>query len=716
MNTEHLALQATWDAFLTEWPVSRLRTMSLQDYTSVGQSHTFTAWIENRLDKLGSIWGGSSFKFGIYSRKDKTAKVNTTSESYSQDYAWYTKYGRTPEEAFTKVKSIVVQVAEAAAKGDYDLIDAVDLGEAYKWKIAFHYQDRQRPGVVAVFKNKRLKAWLEGKVGSIPPTTSALYREILRLQNGRDLIVLSRDVWRETADDAQPPSSERRDKDADEHEPIVRDVFDLPLSLILYGPPGTGKTYRTAELAVQACDGVVPESRQVLMARYRELRDLHRVRFVSFHPSFTYEEFVEGIRPSTTDDGKVRYDVRPGVLKKVVTLAREMFEKREVPLSTVQVKGAKIYKMSLGDSTKSEDAMIFPECVERGYLALGSAKGIDFAGRDTIQAVRDRFKAEHPDAKDTDYSITAVHYLKNEIKKGDLVLISDGNTRFRGIAEVSGEYYFEDQPDTRYEQRRSVRWLWTSAESLPVELVFSKRLSQMSIYLMDQDAFKRAALQELITPKRSAGVAPNCVLVIDEINRANLAKTFGELITLLEPSKRLGRPDEQETELPYSGDMLGVPPNLYVIGTMNTADRSIALMDTALRRRFSFHEMPPRIDLLSADVEGINLQRLLESMNERIESLFDRDHVLGHTYLMDVSTFDELVKRFRFQIIPLLQEYFFEDWRRIQQVFLDEGEPAERQIIQDLGRTKDGMATPDRRSRFIINPDIPPAAIQKIYA
>jgi len=247
-------------------------------------------------------------------------------------------------------------------------------------------------------------------------------------------------------------------------------------------------------------------------------------------------------------------------------------------------------------------------------------------------------------------------------------------------------------------------------------MIFSKRLSQMSIYLMDQGAVNWAALQELLNPKRSGGVAPNCVLVIDEINRANLAKTFGELITLLEPSKRLGEPDEQETELPYSGDMLGIPPNLYVIGTMNTADRSIALMDTALRRRFAFREMAPRMDLLGQDVEGINLQALLEAMNTRIESLFDRDHVLGHTYLMGVTTFDELVKRFRGQIIPLLQEYFFEDWRRIQQVFRDEDEPLERQIIQEKSHLGEGAAVRERRQRFQVNPNIPPAAIQKIYA
>lgn len=708
--------QATWDAFLEEWPLSRLRRMKLQDYSAAGDSHTFTAWIESRLDKLGSIWGGSSFKFGIYSRKDKTKKANTNSDSYSKDYAWYTKYGDTPEKAFAKVKGLVVQVGEAAARGDYAAIDEIDLGDAYKWKIAFHYQDRKNPGVVAVFKTKRLKAWLKGKIGAIPSESSALYREIIKLSPGKELLTVSHDVWQETADDAITDSSTISPIGAGDQ--VVEGDFaaGIPLNLVLYGPPGTGKTYCTAELAVRACDGVIPEGRKALMARYRELRDLRRIRFVTFHPSFTYEEFVEGIRPSTTDDGRVRYNVRPGVLKHAVKKARELFERRATPHAGGIIAGRRIFKMSLGDSTKSEDDGIFPECVENGFVGLGFARGIDFGGLNTLQQVRDRYQAVHPEAKDSDFSITAVHYLKNEMQSGDLILISDGNTRFRGIAEITGDYYYYGQDDARYEQRRPVRWLWTSTESLPIDLVCSKRLSQMSIYLMDQDAVKRAALQALVTPSRSDDAASNCVLIIDEINRANLAKTFGELITLLEPSKRLGGVDEQETELPYSGEIFGVPPNLYVIGTMNTADRSIALMDTALRRRFSFREMAPRVDLLSTDVDGIDLQALLTSMNVRIEELFDRDHVLGHTYLMDVSSYDELVIRFRDQIIPLLKEYFFDDWRKIQQVFLDENEPAERQIIQDLRHLGENVATRDRRPRFAINPNIPPAAIQKIYA
>ena len=160
------------------------------------------------------------------------------------------------------------------------------------------------------------------------------------------------------------------------------------------------------------------------------------------------------------------------------------------------------------------------------------------------------------------------------------------------------------------------------------------------------------------------------VLIIDEINRGNIAKIFGELITLMEDSRRIGRADETYVMLPYSRDRFGIPDNLYVIGTMNTADRSIQLLDTALRRRFAFIEMMPNAEHegISRDIEGIDCTKLLKAMNERIAALLDREHQIGHTYLLEVETIEELLDVMRNRIFPLLQEYFFDDWAKIRAV------------------------------------------------
>lgn len=217
----------------------------------------------------------------------------------------------------------------------------------------------------------------------------------------------------------------------------------------------------------------------------------------------------------------------------------------------------------------------------------------------------------------------------------------------------------------------------------------------------------------------------NYVLIIDEINRANISKVFGELITLLEPDKRLGADNEIKVRLPYSGDEFGIPSNLYLIGTMNTADRSIALLDTALRRRFEFEEMMPKptdlpIKLINGEdgKEPIELVKMLEALNIRVEYLYDRDHTIGHAFFWNVETLDDLRTVFRHKVIPLLQEYFYEDWKKIGQVLNDEGDGRAFLRVDELLPPR--LAAQDNgygetRKRYSVNEQFSADAFRNIY-
>jgi 5-methylcytosine-specific restriction enzyme B len=454
-----------------------------------------------------------------------------------------------------------------------------------------------------------------------------------------------------------------------------------PTNLILYGPPGTGKTFATAEEAVRLCDGVAPSDRAELKMRYDALMESGQIGFVTFHQSYAYEDFVEGLRPTTESvdpeqDGVAsgfRLEPRKGVFREISALA-EQARKSSARGGGYDLDGRGFFKMSLGRAGLEDH--IFDAAIEGGYIALGYGGDVDWADPqyDDYQAVFNKWNEIEPGTSGNSGNISQVWRFRGSMREGDIVIVSDGNSQFRAIGEITGPYRFEPTGVRNYSHRRSVRWLLVlDDESLPVDTIHDGPFTMMSCYRLKDAKVKKEALSRLLPSSTPAvAAAPDqFVLIIDEINRANISKVFGELITLIEPDKRLGQSNELRLKLPYSGDTFGVPDNLHIVGTMNTADRSIALLDTALRRRFQFKELMPNESLLSVDVGGINLQALLTALNHRIEYLFDREHQIGHAYFFGLDTRGDVDEVIRTKIIPLLSEYFYEDWSKVRQVLGD---------------------------------------------
>ena len=446
----------------------------------------------------------------------------------------------------------------------------------------------------------------------------------------------------------------------------------LDLNQILFGPPGTGKTFNTVNKALEIID---PDffkqhktDRAIIKAKYEEYVKSGNIVFTTFHQSMSYEDFIEGIKPvitSTEDSSGLDYEIKDGILKELVSGMTDSSDKSNN--TSVIIDGEKfdlpINKISLGNINEPEDDEIFHYCIENNCIALGFGEDIDFSEVNDRKDIRDMYRSNGIEFNTSmAFEISAIERLVLWMKEGQLVLIPNGNKKLRAIGVISGEYYCDPSTPIRYSQFRKVNWLYTDLD-IPIKQIYGKNFSQQTIYVMNKDRFDKSYFSGGAI---SSNASKNHVLIIDEINRGNVSSIFGELITLLEENKRKGNPEQLEVVLPYSKEVFSIPNNLYIIGTMNTADRSVEALDTALRRRFSFTEMLPKADLLRDNkIEGINLETLLNTINSRIEILLDTDHTIGHSYFMTVKTLDDLKLVFKDKVIPLLQEYFYGDFGKI---------------------------------------------------
>ena len=451
------------------------------------------------------------------------------------------------------------------------------------------------------------------------------------------------------------------------------------LNQILYGPPGTGKTFATIDAALEILDpAALLGERAERKARFDELTREGRVRFVTFHQSFSYEDFVEGLRaePAPADaegaSSGVQYRVEEGVF---LRLCREAVRNRAFELRIGVRDAAKVWKISIEEA--SSTGLTRKYCFEHGEARIGWPDAGDIR----------KANLSDPSLKLGTNDQSSLANFGLNVEPGDVVVCLSTTRQISAVGVVTGEYeYSPTVPEgvrKDYVHRLPVHWLGTGLNFDITGLNQGVKLTLKTMYELwriSWPALQSALLREgialageFVQPEESA--SKPYVLIIDEINRGNVSRIFGELITLIETSKREGADEALSVELPYSKKPFSVPSNVYLIGTMNTADRSLAGLDIALRRRFTFREMPPRPDLLKGVmVEDVDIGQLLWVMNQRIEVLLDRDHCLGHAYfmpLLDDPSLERLALIFRNQVLPLLQEYFFEDWQRIQWVLND---------------------------------------------
>ena len=426
------------------------------------------------------------------------------------------------------------------------------------------------------------------------------------------------------------------------HEPESTYVLKKPLlhslNTILQGPPGTGKTYQTVNYALSIIENrtlpeLALEPRKDLRQRFEGYQEEGRIQFITFHQSYAYEDFVEGIKPFTKD-GQIQYGIENGIFKQITIDARRCLVEAMaalLPNYEIEVEFNQLYRAFLtylksdnfsSFTTPNNRVILLDKVLRFGNLAV--RKGTSFSTFTISKSKLKKIYQQLTNLAETPYNSELVRSIIGDV---------DANAYWGILITFKN---FEQQLITKEIKNQAAAD--TVKESIDLAEVSEQVLRHCRKY----------------------------VLIIDEINRGNIPSIFGELISLIEPDKREGQSEAIHAVLPYSKEVFAVPPNLYLLGTMNTSDRSVEAMDIALRRRFNFIEMPPQPALLRPAIEaGVDLEKLLTTINQRIEALLDKDHLIGHAYLMNVHTLDDLMELFAKKIIPLLKEYFFGDLNKL---------------------------------------------------
>ena len=448
------------------------------------------------------------------------------------------------------------------------------------------------------------------------------------------------------------------------YDDVVR-TWERRKNVVLYGAPGTGKTYDVPELAVRLCDPAFMATgprREEIVSRYNQLKTEKRIAFTTFHQSLDYEDWIEGLRPVVNENNQVTYEIESGIFKKLCEEAeRPVVKDKQVGIAD----NAVVWKVSLAGTGDND---IRRECMENNHIRIGWDGYGPVISDETDWSV---YNGEGKQILDA--------YI-NKMKIGDIVMSCYSSQTIDAIGVVVGDYEFEDK-FPNYKRVRRVNWLVKNINENIVEMNDGKTMTLGTVYRLNSITLDnvKSILEKYNTSSKMEENDKAYVMVIDELNRGNVSKVFGELITLLEADKRKGRINAESVVLPYSKKTFHIPNNVYLIATMNTADRSLGSLDYAIRRRFAFIAEKPfglEVDGFDEDLFEKVSRLFVKNFDEYKESSWDltmklepadtlseeykpEDVWIGHSYFLmqDEEGNDNTTDRLLYEIIPLLEEY-----------------------------------------------------------
>lgn len=587
------------DEFLTAFPRESLKELSLEQYTNLNRSDSFCYWVEFKLNDIGSIRGNSAYKFGIY---QYNAKPEQTNHNFLIDskYAWKASLGNTCEKAFSKIKETIIQIVHFAQELNFDEIEKIkELAPMVKWKIAFLYSNNQ---IIPYYSIERLQSIANemGMENSTTATLSDLQKFLKSKQGNLDIHEYGaqlHNIWTKlnenqtTKDNGKNPiSTEPMTK---KHQKYI-DLLKEAKNLVLTGAPGTGKTFMAQSIAEEM--GA-------------------EVKFVQFHPSYDYTDFVEGLRPVDNGNGQIGFERKDGVFKEFCKVAIKNIADSEKSVENLTK------ELSWQDKLEQfvEDAM---ENEKKFKTINGSEFSIADMKGHTIVVHNEQ------NEKTTDVAVNADEILDLLTQEVELKIVRDIRNHY--------DRKVQTQPD-----------------SYAFVLVKEIRAMKSKVAVATADKVEKKPF----------------ILIIDEINRGEASKIFGELFYAIDPGYR-GKTNvlvqTQYQNLVPESDIFAkgfyVPENVYILATMNDIDRSVESMDFAMRRRFTWQEIKPEdtqemLDSLSCAAEA------KDTMNRLNKVIADTDG-LGAAYMIGPSYFKKLKengenfdKLWTMNIEPLLKEY-----------------------------------------------------------
>ncbi|APY10276.1 hypothetical protein BWZ22_03060 [Seonamhaeicola sp. S2-3] len=674
------------EEFLKTWPIEKLKVMTLEQYTDTKRENSFCYWLEHITRDLGSISGGSSYKFGIYKMSEDSKTEPASNRTNDGIYAWHTKYGNTSFEAFNSIKKIIINIAELASENNLNPIENIDLGDAYKCKIAFLYSDYK---VINIFKSEALRFIANSLYpNNITPTRYGdLNSFILSYKNEEDYFSFTKKLWEHYGNynSKETQFKEWLEKNAEvgsskassylraikilinefkiavyteEDINVLHELYE-DLKLNQKDPKGKyayhKKSYGEKGFYSAAIKAYIQFLNQEPLTEIKETKEIYNRNFKQLQ-SKPINQILYG-PPGT---GKTHF-LKDTLFEKYTLKEQAISKEKYFEEVVSNITWWQAITLALLEEGKSKVS----DVLDNRWVATKANLSVSKNVRATIWGTLQMHTIEESTSVNYKQRQAPLIFDKTEDKSW-VLLDAELKEQAPEIFKIKDEVdNFKVSPVKSIRHYDFVTFHQSFAYEDFIEgikPVFSENEEESSNlgYTVEDGVFKRLCLRAKNDPDNRYAI------FIDEINRGNVSAIFGELITLIETDKRQGEINEMSVRLPYSKEAFSVPSNLDIYGTMNTADRSVEALDTALRRRFEFKEMMPNYEIIKDfSVEGFSLAEILQTINQRIELLIDRDHTIGHSYFFNVNTLDDLVMAFNNKIIPLLQEYFYGDYGKI---------------------------------------------------